>query len=120
MAISPALLDFLRGVQGGFLPELADIVRYVETNTADGPVQGWTTIATGIPARISSRTTTASEGVGGAAQTRALNDWRIWLPAFTDVTVLDRLVINGRTFEVGRVEGESYETARACSCSEVT
>jgi hypothetical protein len=38
----------------------------------------------------------------------------------TDVTVRDRLVVGARTFEVERVVGESYETARSCSCSEVT
>jgi hypothetical protein len=56
----------------------------------------------------------------GAAQARAVGEWRILLPAFTDVTVRDRLVVGSRTFEVERVEGESNETVRACTCSEVT
>jgi hypothetical protein len=118
--ISPGLLDYLRRVQNAFLPELGALQRYTETNTPDGVTQGWTTIASGLPCRISSRTTTATESVGGAAALRAVGDWRIWLQAFADVTVRDRLVIGTRTFEVERVEGESYETARACSCSEVT
>jgi head-tail adaptor len=118
--ISSGLLDYLRTVQNAFLPELASVSRYTETNGPDGIEQGWTTIASGLPCRVSSRTLSASEGIGGAEQERAIGDWRIWLEAFTDVTVRDRLVIGSRTFEVKRVEGESYETARACSCSEVT
>jgi head-tail adaptor len=113
-------LDWLRSLQNGFLPDVCAVSRYVETNTADGVVQDWQTVASGLPCRISSRTSAASEGAGGAAQTRAVSDWLIWLPALTDVTVRDRLVVGARTFEVARVVGESYETARACSCSEVT
>ena len=120
MAISPALLDFLRSVQAGFLPELAAISRYTETNGPDGVVRDWQTVAADVPCRISSRTTSASEGVGGDAQVRNVGDWRLWLPAMTDVTVRDRIVVAGRTFEVERVEGESYETAGALSCTEVT
>lgn len=112
-------LGWLRALQHGFLPELADVVRYVETNGPDGPVQDWQTIATGLPCRISSRTTTATE-TGGGGQIRAVGDWRLWLDAFADVTVKDRVVVGARTFEVERVEGESYETARALSCTEVT
>jgi Phage head-tail joining protein len=118
--ITPAVLDWLRGLQDDNLPDTCDISRYTETNTADGVTQGWATIAFGVPCRISSRTTAGSEAVGGAAQTRAVNDWLVWLPALTDVTVKDRLVVGARTFEVDRVVGESLETARSCSCSEVT
>lgn len=118
--ISDTLLDYLRDIQDGYLPDRCDVSRYVESYTADGPVQEWQTTLTDIPCRISSRTTTAAEGVGGAAQQRAVSDWLLWLPAETDVTVRDRLVVGARTFEVERVVGESYETARACACSEVT
>jgi hypothetical protein len=120
MVITPAMLDWLRTLQDDELPDACDVLRYTETNTPDGVGATWTTVHTGVACRISSRTTTASEAVGGAAQARAVGDWRIWLPAFTDVTVRDRLVVGARTFEVERVEGESNETARACSCSEVT
>lgn len=118
--ISPAMLDWLRSLQDDNLPEACDIVRYVEANTPDGVSQAWQPVATGVACRISSRTLSAGEGVGGAAQTRAVSDWLVWLPAMTDVTVRDRLVVGTRTFEVDRVVGESYETARSCSCSEVT
>jgi hypothetical protein len=118
--ITPAVLDWLRGLQDANLPDACDISRYTETNTADGVTQGWATVSTGIPCRISSRTLAATEGTGAGAQTRALSDWLVWLPALTDVTVKDRLVVGARTFEVERVAGESLETARACSCSEVT
>lgn len=116
----PLPLDWLRSLQNGFLPDLADVQRYVETNGPDGPTQDWQTVATGLPCRVSSRTTTATETVGGGGQLRAVGDWRIWLEAFADVTVKDRVVIGPRTFEVERVEGESNETARALSCTEVT
>jgi head-tail adaptor len=118
--ITPAVLDWLRGLQEDNLPDACDISRYTESNTADGITQAWTTVAAGVPCRISSRTVSASEATGAGGQLRALGDWRIWLPALTDVTVKDRLAVGPRTFEVERVEGESNETARACSCTEVT
>jgi head-tail adaptor len=110
----------LRRLQAAYLNDVCDILRYVETNTADGVSAAWQTVATNVPCRLSSRTLSAAEGAGAAAQARALNEWRVWLPAGTDVTVRDRLVLLSRTFEVSRVEGESNETARACSASEIT
>ena len=124
--ITPAVLDWLRSLQDDNLPDACDISRYTETNTPDGVTQGWATVAAGVPCRISSRTTAGSEGVGAAAQERAASDWLVWLPALTDVTVRDRLLVHStgpgpaRTFEVERVVGESLETARGCGCSEVT
>lgn len=113
-------LDWLRSLQDGFLPETCDVLRYVETNGPDGPTQDWQTVGSGLPCRISSRSTSATETVGGSGQMRAVGDWRIWLQAFADVTVKDRVVVGSRVFEVDRVEGESYETARALSATEVT
>jgi hypothetical protein len=112
-------LDWLRSLQNSFLPDVCDVSRYVETNTADGVTQDWQVVATGLPCRLSSRTTTATEAVGGSGQLRAVGDWLIWLEAFADVTVKDRVILGTRTFEVEKVVGESYETARALSCTEV-
>lgn len=112
-------LDWLRSIQHGFLPETCSVLRYAETATADGVSQDWQTVATSLPCRISSRTTTATESGGASGQFQSVGDWRIWLDALVDVTVRDRVVIGSRAFEVERVEGESYETARALSCTEI-
>jgi head-tail adaptor len=113
-------MDWLRGLADAFLPDLADVSRYTETNTADGPTQDWQTVATGIPCRISPAGIAANEQVEASAQIVAANRWTVWLPAETDLTVLDRIVSNGRTFEVQRVTARSYETTREIVCRELT
>lgn len=122
MAISLPL-DWLRGLQSAWLPDVATIRRYTETSTPDGIEHAWTDVATDVPCRVSPLASQAVEGLAAeGAVLRGVSSWVIWLQALTDVTVKDRLVVagadraDGRTFEVERVGERSYETARECVC----
>jgi len=130
--ISEKLLDYLRSVSDALLPDTAAILRYTESNTADGVVETWQTIASGIACRVDMHRATATERGGGAGAGssadvfRAISDWMIHLPALTDVTERDRITVtstgrtDNRTFEVTAVEQMSYEATRNCICTLVT
>lgn len=116
-----------RVIQNRYLTEAATIARYTETSTSDGVIQDWTPIASGVPCRVSQPSTAGGvERPGDGTVLRALSEWRIWLPFDTDVTERDRITVtaadrvDGRTFEVTRVDEKSFETARRCFCSLVT
>jgi Family of unknown function (DUF6093) len=120
-------MPWLRAVAAAFLPDVAAIARYTETSTSDGITETWTTIASGIPCRVSPRATTATEGLAaGGAVVRAVSPWLVTLPFGTDVTVRDRITVlggdrvDGRTFEAQRVDERSYEAARDVQCELVT
>lgn len=113
-------VDFLRSLSNQFLPDVCAIQRYTETATGDGTSQTWSDLATGVSCRVSPLASGASEALGADASLRAVAQWTIWLPAGTDVTVRDRVVYQGRTFEVARVGARSYEVSRELICREVT
>lgn len=113
-------VDFLRSLSNQFLPDTATIQRYTETTTGDGTSQSWSDLATGIACRVSPLASSASEALGADASLQAVAQWTVWVPAGQDVTVRDRIVYAGRTFEVARVGARSYETARELICREVT
>jgi hypothetical protein len=117
--ISDALLDSLRALAESSLDMTCDVVRYVETNTPDGVSQDWQPVASGVPCLLSLPSSSGSETVGADMSVRALAEWEIWLPALTDVTVRDRLVVGARSFDVNAVAAISYEPLRRCNCSEV-
>lgn len=115
-------VDMLRSLQGLFMPDSATIQRYVEESTSDGVEHVWSDVATEIPCRVSSNASLGMERPGEGAAIRSTSQWVVWLPAFTDVQLVDRIVVtggdrtDGRTFEVSRVDEKSYETARRVSC----
>jgi head-tail adaptor len=111
-------LDFLRSLSNQFLPDTAVIQRATITHTGDGTSTTWATSST-TTCRVSPLASSAMEGVAASAAIQANAQWTIWLPALTDVEVTDRIVVNGRTFEVARVGERSYETARECICREL-
>jgi head-tail adaptor len=112
-------LDMLRDIQSSYLPDTCVIQRATETSTGDGTSQSWADLAT-VACRVSPLASSASEGMGGAAALAAVSLWTIWLPALTDVTVEDRIVYSGRTFEVARVGARSFETVREVIARQVT
>jgi len=119
--ISDPLLASIRALAETGLVDRCDIQRYTETNTADGVTQSWTTIASAVPCLRSLPSSAGTERVAsGGAQLRAASQWEIWLAALTDVTVEDRLVSDGLTFEVNAVAAISYEPLRRCDCTEVS
>lgn len=109
----------LRTLSEQFLPDTCSIQRYTETSTGDGTSQSWSDLATGVPCRVSARGRSASESLGADQSIQSASEWTIRLPALTDVTVKDRIVVGARTFEVQRVDAKSYETDRAALCTEV-
>jgi head-tail adaptor len=112
-------LEYLRGIQATYLPDTAVIQRATETSTGDGTSVSWATLST-VACRVSPLASGANEALAGGASIAAINQWTIWLPALTDVTVKDRIVVGARTFELSRVGARSYETARECICREIT
>jgi hypothetical protein len=120
-------MDWLREVAEAFLPDTASIARYTQTSTADGVTEDWTTVASGIPCRVSPRAATALEGLApGGGFVRGVSHWFIVVPFGTDVTLKDRVTVlggdrvDGRTFEVMRVGERSYEASRELVCDLVT
>lgn len=113
-------VDFLRALSNSFLPDSCTIQRYSETSTGDGTSQSWSTLASGIACRVSPLASGANEALGADQSMQAVSQWTIWLPAGTDVTVKDRIVVGSRTFEVARVGERSYEVSRECLCREIT
>lgn len=110
--------QFLRGIAESFMPESAAIQRPTETSSGDGTSASWSTIAT-VSARLSPMGG-ASERLGADASLQAVAAWRIAVPVGTDVTVKDRIVINGRTFEVARSGDRSYAAEIVVIATEIT
>jgi head-tail adaptor len=115
-------LDWLRSIQALFYPTTCSVLRYTETNTADGVSQDWAVHLAAVPCRVDTRRGIGIETTGmESSALRARSDWRIWLPFDTDVTVNDRVTVDapdGRTFEVSEVAAKptSYETTRLLTC----
>lgn len=102
------------------LPDSAVISRYAVSNTADGIVQTWTTLAT-VACRVQPLGRSPDpEEIGPSGALTAANRWQISVPSGTDVTVKDRIAVGSRTFEVAEVFVRSYEVIRAVLCREIT
>lgn len=113
-------LDFLRGVGAEFRPDAWAVSRATDTSSGDGTSSSWATVASGSTGcRISTRSASAGEAVGGDQGIRAVGNRIVWLPALTDVTPRDRIVCGARTFEVLDVQARSFEVERACICVEI-
>jgi hypothetical protein len=88
------------------LPDLATIERVTETSDGGGGfTEAWAPVAEDIPCRLDPYGKSTTKGGGGESGTageriddRTLNV--VTFGAGTDVTLKDRLVINGTTFEV--------------------
>src|SRR6185369_676579 len=92
-------LDGLRAVAEQFLPDTATVRRATATSGSGGVSNAWSNYLTGVPCRVSPLANQANEALGGNAGTTAVSSWVVTVPAETDVTVKDRIVVNGRTFE---------------------
>ncbi|MEO6467498.1 MAG: head-tail adaptor protein [Acidimicrobiia bacterium] len=105
-------LTAMRAVLDQSLPDLADISRSTPTSDGRGGTSlVWATVAS-VPCRIAPAAT-----FGGSEQ--PVNDvvagvqrWSITLPAGTNVTGRDRVLVGARTFEVVEVRStRSYEVS---------
>jgi len=113
-------LDGLRALSASFLPDAASILRPLVVSDGDGSSVTWQQVATDVPCRLSPAGSSGSEAVGTSARVEAQNNWTVWVAALTDVAVVDRLLIDTRTFEILRVGARSYEVIRECLCREIT
>lgn len=101
------------------LPETATISR--NTPAADGYggyTDSWATSST-VAARIAERRLRPDEQLI-ASQIEATVVYTIRLPADTDVRERDRIVINGRTFEIAGVVRKTWPVMLKVVCTEVT
>ena len=108
----------MRATLNASLPDTCVVSRKTTTSDdAGGFTESWNTVIT-VACRIAP--------TGRSPQERAIADrltcvavWTITLPANTDVTIADRLVIGARAFEVAGVLARSYEVSRRVVCVEV-
>lgn len=112
-------VDFLRSLTEQFRPGTATIQRYTETVSGDGTTQAWVPLAT-VSCRVSRVGQSGNESLGGSGGIQAVGQRRIKLPAGTDVTPRDRIVVAGVTYEVADVLHIDNETERTTICREVT
>ncbi len=93
-----------------------------KTNTRDssgGWSEAWAAVGT-VACRVSPMDLPATERLIADRLTLTA-PWSITVPALTDVTVQDRLVVDSHTYEVTRVLGpRTEELLRRVYCSEVT
>ena len=109
----------LRPLAEQFLPDTCTVRRATATSGSGGVANAWSDYLTGIPCRVSPLANQANEALGGNAGTTAVSSWVVTVPAETDVTVKDRIVVGSRTFEVSRSGDRSYEVARRLICREI-
>jgi head-tail adaptor len=107
--LSAADLAAMRATLTESLPDTAQVQR--ATRASDGMggfTETWTTVAT-VPCRLAPSDITPVEQVVAERVTdRVL--WTITLPAQTDVTAADRIVVGARVFEVvGVLSPRSHE-----------
>ena len=107
----------MRATLDASLPDTATVSR--DTEVSDG-AGGWTvTTATSGPVACRVAPAGGREAVI-AGKLDSVAAWTITLPALTDVTAKDRIVVGARTFEVAAVLGpRSWEIARRVLCLEI-
>jgi head-tail adaptor len=112
-------LDAIRIVQNLALPDAAQIRRKTEVNSALGVEETWANHGSPVACRIG-RIDRQPEERAIVERVGALVGYTVTLPASTDVTEADRLIISSRTFEIIGVIKKSYETALKLICVEMT
>lgn len=108
----------MRGTAESALPDTATLERLTSTSDGGGGfTEAWATQGAAIPCRIAP----LGGGEGGNAGGRVSDETShvVSLPAETDVTESDRLVIAGRTYEVTVVrERGEWEISRRVEAKE--
>lgn len=112
-------VTYLRTLADQFLPDVCSVQRYTETHTGEGTVQTWADHLTGVACRVSPLASGTGEALGADASLSAVSQWTVWTEAGIDVTVKDRVIYQGRTFEIARVGARSYEIQRELICREI-
>lgn len=107
----------MNSVQEQALPGTVVIERYANVSDGmGGNYQNWAAVGT-VVGRIYPRTRLGMGEQVQGAQMLSVTDWWGTLPTGTDVTAKDRLLYDGRTWEVVRVNNsEMWQTAVRCEC----
>jgi hypothetical protein len=126
--LSAAELADLRTVAASTMTDTCQVLRPASggSDGAGGELEPtWTPVAT-VPCAVAPHDVQASEGAVGAAALVGSADWRVTLPADTDVRLTDRLAQTApagaaRTFEIQAVRGpRTREIQRVVLCSLLT
>ena len=109
---APDLLGMQQALAGE-LTTSAQIQRVVRTSDgAGGVTETWSTIAT-VNCNASPLSKQETE-IPELGRLEGQSQWLVTLPPYTDVTVLDRIVTQGLTYEVYAVKGpRTYEIYRS-------
>lgn len=97
------------------MPGTVVIERYTLTaNGAGGYSETWAAVGT-VTGRVYPQISRSSDETIGGAQVISDTSWFATLPVGTDVDARDRILYDGRTFEVLRVNNsEMWQTAVRC------
>lgn len=117
--VAPSDLTWMRDIQSAAQPEASAVVSR-PTLTPDGyggQTKTYATVTT-TTARISPANSAREARL--AEQLGAISLWRLTLPHLTDVLHADRIVVNGRTFNVVLVDSHSWGTATVAICMELS
>lgn len=112
MLTAAELVD-LRSTQNSILPDTAIIQRYTLTSDGMGGYdQNWSNVGT-VRCRLYPQTLRSmNENPNGGMQMISETRWFVTMPVGTSITAKDRVLIDGRTFEVYQVNNnESFQTA---------
>lgn len=117
--ISASVLTALRTTVEASLPDSCTIRRNTQTSDgAGGMTDSWANLAT-VACRVSPSGRAPEERVI-AERIGSVGLWTVTLPALTEVTAKDRLLIGARQLEVIAVLApRSWELCRRVVCSEV-
>lgn len=108
----------MRDTVEGMMPDTCVISRYtVASDSGGGQTQTWGTVAT-VACRYAPRLGRPQEGEASDRMQNA-TDWIFNVPVGTDVETEDRIVVNGRTFEVTKPLVRSYQITLQVLASEV-
>lgn len=111
-------LAAMRATVEDALPDTAQVQRRtLVSDGAGGYTESWSTVAT-VACRVARGGQLPQERVI-AERLTTTSIWTLTLPALTDVTAADRIVVASRTFEVVDVGARSDEVARRVVCMEV-
>jgi SPP1 family predicted phage head-tail adaptor len=102
------------------LPDVCTISRRTQTTDSQGGyTETWATASTTTCRVVSSNLTPEERAT--ADRLSLATAWVVILPALTDVTAADRIVVGSRTFEVAAVLApKTWEVGRRVLCKEIS
>jgi head-tail adaptor len=117
--LTTAEIDGMRLTLDSSLPDFCTITsRVLTADIYGGSTDSWVTGLT-VSCRLAPRSLSDGEREQAGAEL-AVGNWLVTMPALTVVATTDRLIIDGRTFEVLQVlDRRTFELHTACHCQEI-